>query len=123
MGLGPPLLGESLIHPYKYNLKVRTQQSSRICTACLPTVSCGILTPLLRSHVQEGYPLDIPTPPLDIPTHPLDRSTPWKGPGTRDTHPQKGHGTRDIPPVKRSTDTRENITFSQIRLRVEKNFK
>ena len=52
-----------------------------------------------------GYPLPRHTHRLDIPH-------PWKGPGIRDT-PWKGHGSRHG-----QTDTCENITFSQLRLRV-----
>ena len=79
-------------------------------------------------------PLDIPIP-LTIPISqttwyqaypPYIRdlvpgiSTPWKGPATRDTHPQKGHGTRDIHILCGHTQTHtcENISFPQFRWRV-----
>ena len=52
--------------------------SSKMRTACL---SYSFLGPM---YLRGEYPPWIP--PLDIPTPP-DRPSPWKGPGSRDTHP------------------------------------
>ena len=44
---------------------------------------------------------EIPTPGNDMglgSTHPYPVHTPWKGPGTRNTHRWKGHRTRDTHP-------------------------
>ena len=60
--------------------------SNRICTARLPTVSCGVPGP---SFFWGGWGNH---PPPEVPlgwvgTHPLDIPTPWKRPGTRYAHP------------------------------------
>ena len=85
---------------------VRRMHSSRMHTACLPTVSRGIPGPMSRDRW-------LPTPWTYLPDP--GHTHPQKEADTRDTHSQKGHGTRDTPQTKQ-TDTCESITFPQLRL-------
>ena len=51
--------------------------------------------------------------------HPMDIHDPHKGPDIRDTHPKKERNDMgpEIPTSREQTDTCENITFPQLRLR------
>ena len=93
----------------KIHLTITTKiHFSRMCTACLLTVSCCTLC-----STRDGYPHRGHTIP-EVPSPRGGHSPPWH------TYPsQKGHGTRDThpPPVNSLTDTCENITFQQLLLR------
>ena len=54
--------------------------------------------------------------------HPMDIHDPHKGSDIRDTHPKKEHNDMgpEIPTSREQTDTCENITFPQLRLRAVK---
>ena len=69
-----------------------------------------------RSHVQEQVGAH---PPGD--TYPPGHTHPQKETGTRDTHLPKGYWIGDTPPLHEQTDTCENITYSQLRLRAVQN--
>ena len=74
-------------------------------TAYLPTISCGI--PCLGGG----------TPP-DIPLHPGHTQPPQRDLAPETPTPRKGHGNGDTHTTTcEQTDTCENITFPQLRLR------
>ena len=52
----------------------------------------------------------------------MDIHDPHKGPDIRDTHPKKEHNDMgpEIPTSREQTETCENITFPQLRLRAVK---
>ena len=95
-----------------------------MCTACLPTIH--VLVATTKSHYVPGctYPLGIPIPPLGyLPPRVYLRSQ-------RDLVPEIPTGVLEAtwyqrylppPPVNRLTDTCENITLTQLLLRVVKN--